>query len=354
MVQQSAMKLGFVKPAIPKNSAAQGLFPSDIIVKKSLPRPSRAFDTYWKFAFLRQEAFFNRIANPHSFSWTNDPIIRRYRFTNVYRASDRVSQFLIRNVLYDEKWTFEDTVFRTFLFKIFNKIETWNILEGTLGELRWEPGILDSICKVLDQHFANGVTIYSAAYIMPSPSRAFGRERKHQNHVELIRCIMSPENLGRLRGVNSFEALYQHILAFPGIGGFLAYQYAIDLNYSSYFNFSENDFVVPGPGAKDGIRKCFADLGDFSFEDVIKFMKDSQGQAFEAMGLGFQSLWGRPLMLIDCQNLFCEVDKYCRVAFPDLLVGAGRTRIKQSYKCNPKPIEYFFPPKWSLEVTQQR
>ena len=34
------------------------------------------------------------------FPWTEDPIIAQYRFTNVYRASDRVSQYLIQNVIY--------------------------------------------------------------------------------------------------------------------------------------------------------------------------------------------------------------------------------------------------------------
>ena len=33
--------------------------------------------------------------------WTNDPIIARHKFTNAYRASDRVSQFLIKDVIYE-------------------------------------------------------------------------------------------------------------------------------------------------------------------------------------------------------------------------------------------------------------
>ena len=32
--------------------------------------------------------------------WTSDPILRRHRFTNCYRAADRVSQFLISQVIY--------------------------------------------------------------------------------------------------------------------------------------------------------------------------------------------------------------------------------------------------------------
>jgi len=45
--------------------------------------------------------------------------------------------------------------------------------------------------------------------------------------------------------------------SYPAIGGFLAYQYFIDLNYTPVLMFDEMEFVVPGPGAQDGIRKCF-------------------------------------------------------------------------------------------------
>ncbi|WP_243147218.1 nucleotide kinase domain-containing protein [Scytonema sp. UIC 10036] len=56
------------------------------------------FDTYWRFATLRQEVFFNKINNAPQ-PWTNDSIIRSYKFCNAYRASDRVSQYLIKNVI---------------------------------------------------------------------------------------------------------------------------------------------------------------------------------------------------------------------------------------------------------------
>ena len=59
------------------------------------------FDVYWYFAVKRQEVFFNRLEGKESL-WTNDPIIQKYKFTNVYRASDRVSQYLIRNVIYSD------------------------------------------------------------------------------------------------------------------------------------------------------------------------------------------------------------------------------------------------------------
>ena len=57
------------------------------------------FDTYWRFAAKRQEVFFKRVKGAKP-PWTNDPVIAGYRFTNAYRAADRVSQYLIRHVIY--------------------------------------------------------------------------------------------------------------------------------------------------------------------------------------------------------------------------------------------------------------
>jgi hypothetical protein len=132
------------------------------------------------------------------------------------------------------------------------------------------------------------------------------------------------------------------------IGDFLAYQYATDINYSNMTNFSEMSFVVPGPGARDGIRKCFSDFGGLSEIDLIKLVADRQDKEFERLGLIFQDLWGRKLQLIDCQNLFCEVDKYARIAHPEIVGITGRNRIKQKFKVTPRRIPFYYPPKWKI------
>ena len=105
---------------------------------------------------------------------------------------------------------------------------------------------------------------------------------------------------------------------------------------------------MPGPGAIDGIRKCFSDTGGMSDADVIRVMAERQEAEFERLGLDFRTLWGRRLQLIDCQNLFCEVDKYARVVHPEASGASGRTRIKQKFRPHPDPIEYWYPPKWGI------
>src|SRR5437868_1164555 len=61
--------------------------------------PTAVYDTYWQFAAERQAIFFRR-ANGDTPPWTGDKILQEYKFTNAYRASDRVSQFLIRHIVY--------------------------------------------------------------------------------------------------------------------------------------------------------------------------------------------------------------------------------------------------------------
>jgi hypothetical protein len=114
------------------------------------------------------------------------------------------------------------------------------------------------------------------------------------------------------------------------------------------------DFVMPGPGARSGIQKCIADPGTYSDADIIRWTTDQQAEAFASRELEFRSLWGRPLQLIDVQNLFCEVDKYARVAHPDVVGRGERSRIKQEYRYNASIIEYVFPEKWGINAAVRK
>jgi alpha-glutamyl/putrescinyl thymine pyrophosphorylase clade 1 len=319
-----------------------------IVVRKSEPRPGPVFDTYWRFAAERQAMFHRRVRGAE-WPWTRDPVLREYKFTNPYRATDRVSQYLIRNVVYTGGFGLRDTVLRTLIFKIFNKIETWNLLETVLGPICEASFDAVAYARVLARAMDEGAAIYSAAYIMPSGPASVRRARKHEMHLALLTSLMQKGFPEKLAQCKSMADAYGMLLALPGIGPFLAYQFVTDLNYSEFLKFSELEFVVPGPGARDGLRKCFTSLGDYSEADTIRWIRERQHVEFERRGLIFESLWGRPLQLVDCQNLFCEVDKYARVVHPDVSGLTGRTRIKQKYSTHGSALPLpWFPPKWDL------
>lgn len=312
--------------------------------------PTPVFDAYWRFAAERLAMYQRRLQEPRG-PWTQDRVLRSYRFTNTYRAADRVSQYLIREVQYrdDRPSSVEQVFFRTLLFKLFNKIETWELLEQALGPIRWQVTSLDAMATVFDEALARQTRVYSAAYIMPAPK--FGHVRKHANHLALLRSMMEAGVPRAVANAPSLKRAYELMLVQPGMGPFLAFQYTIDLNYSTVLDFDEDDYVVAGPGALDGISKCFSSTGGATPEEIIGEMVRTQHTNFSRLGLSFDGLFGRDLKPIDCQNVFCEISKYARVAFPDVAGLSGRTRIKQSYS---QPTETlpapFFPPKWNLTV----
>ncbi len=324
-------------------------------IKKLLPiKVSPIYDLYWRFAHWRQLIFFRKLYNQTPL--TDDPILSKYKFTNSYRASDRVSQYLIRNVIYKKKSNNLDTFYRIILFKLFNKIETWELLEKEFGEITFKNYNYEKYDHFFNSILSSRKRIYSAAYIMAPGKLLSGVTRKHSNHLKLLELMINDEVHEKITKLDRFQEVYDLLTRYPMIGPFLGYQFSIDLNYSEIINFSEDEFVIPGPGAQSGIAKCFEDTAGLSEIEIIRFMKDRQEFEFKRLELDFPSLWGRPLTLIDCQNIFCEVDKYSRIAFPNINGKNNRKKIKQIYKQNKQKINsYLYPPKWGInEVISER
>ncbi len=311
-----------------------------------VPR-NRIYDLYWYFAAARHAVFERRVAGRPQ-PWTDDPILQTFKFCNVYRAADRVSQYLIRNVAYHaEPVTPVDRLFQITAFRTFSNIATWEGVHGVLGRY---PTLEDlrsgDFTRALDHVKHINGRLYTGAFILCATD-AYGQTSKHLNHIELFRHMFLQDALGeRLLASASLREVYDLLHAYPLMGDFMSYQIAIDLNYSDLINFSENEFTQAGPGALRGIKKAFESLGDYSAADTILWMVDRQEQEFAHLGLSFNGLWGHPLHAIDCQGLFCELDKYCREAAPELT--SARKRIKARFLPAAEPFQLFFPPKWRI------
>lgn len=314
--------------------------------RRPSPRPG-VYDLYWQFAANRHRAFERRAAMEPA-PWSDDPILQEYKFCNVFRAADRVSQYLIRRVAYGpEQNNGDDRLFQVVAFRLFSRNETWDSVSRHLGHA---PQIKDLISgafsRALERTKLENGGLYTGAFILCA-TNAYDQSSKHLNHVELLRHMFVGERIGaKLTKATSLRNVYALFHEFPLLGDFMAYQLAIDVNYTELVNFDEDEFTQPGPGALRGIQKAFTDLGGMSPSEVILWMTERQEEEFTRLGLTFGGLWGRRLHAIDCQNLFCEFDKYCRVAVPEL--ASNRTRIKSRFVPSAEPISYFFPPKWGL------
>jgi alpha-glutamyl/putrescinyl thymine pyrophosphorylase clade 1 len=163
--------------------------------------------------------------------------------------------------------------------------------------------------------------------------------------------MMEDKVTSKLQAAKTYEDAFFVLSRYPLHQDFIGMQHLTDLNYSRVINFGEDDFIVPGPGAYRGIQKCFGLKSRPSKREAIELIRacvSGQERFFKLFRLGPVRLMGkRRLHAIDCQNLFCEVDKVARVKHPEFKLKAEE-RIKQKLKpTGPLPAP-FFPPKWNL------
>lgn len=315
-------------------------------MKKELIKRNKVYDLYWYFACERQNIFIKKLKGEPS-PWTADEILKNYKFCNSYRVNDRVSQYLLKNVIYNGKaYQKEDIIFRIVLFKLFNKESTWELLINKFKDITLDNFKKSEYSKVLEEAISKGIKIYNDAYISCA-NKAFGYDRKHDNHLALLEKMFIIDQVqNKLIKVKTMEEAFNIIKQYPLIGNFMAYQLVTDINYSDAVYFKENEFTVAGPGSERGIKKCFISTGNYTKEDIIKYMYNNQDKEFKRLNLDFKRIGNRPLQYIDCQNIFCELDKYCREAFPAL--KSNRKKIKKKYHSKKEMIKYIYPPKWNI------
>ena len=120
----------------------------------------------------------------------------------------------------------------------------------------------------------------------------------------------------QLQSAQSLESAYEMIRSYPGVGPFLAFQYCIDLNYSTLMNFSEADFCRPRTWGARWDHEVFPQRAFPRSERDHQLDGRTAGRRIHRLHLAFDGLFGRRLQPIDCQNVFCEVSKYARIAHP--------------------------------------
>ena len=130
-----------------------------------MKKRKEVYDLYWYFACERQNIFFKEVNNENP-PWTDDKILQEYKFCNSYRVNDRVSQYLLKNVIYNgKKYSNEDMLFRILLFKLFNKESTWELLLKNFEDITLKTFNIKEYSNILEHAISNGIKIYNDAYI---------------------------------------------------------------------------------------------------------------------------------------------------------------------------------------------
>jgi 5-hmdU DNA kinase, helical domain len=260
--------------------------------------------------------------------WTEDPILQKYRFCNVRRQDDRVSQWLIGNVL-NFAADFDDHM----VFLKWVALCRWVNWPPTLGEILVHPGKdkfkdmvtydhikLKAIGAFIDKRCAEGEKAWTGAYMVRAPSkRKYPGIAKGSFVAEVVVGAMDKHKHALLEALNSdsAEAMWKVVCAIPNWGSFMAGQFVADLTYTSLLDhaYDLNTWAPQGPGSRRGFnrllgRDLYAKIEQAEWLDKLQEWRVN----IENQGIPHVNL-------MDTQNCLCEVDKYLRVK-----AGQGRPR----------------------------
>lgn len=242
---------------------------------------------------------------PDQKPWTDDEILQSYRFCNVRRKDDKVSQWLIDN-WYKPNFDHKNMLLAVALARFVNRLES---LEFVGFPKRWNK---NEVKKRLRRFRDADNTVFNGAYMVRGND---GRDK--------IECVVDyyVKPLEKLRDkldTGSMEETWKIIVESYGMGSFMAGQIVADLRHGLKGIWHDRDDWAPmGPGSKRGMnryhgRPINAPLKQDQFLRELREVIDRHAPIFPE---GTEA--------IDVQNCFCEYDKHSRVLF-----GEGRPKSK--------------------------
>ncbi len=292
-------------------------------------RPDR-LALFWRFIWERQEIWVRRNIGKKPQPWTDDEILRDFRFTNVYRELDRGTRYAVENIL-EFNAPIPDRIFNIMLYRLVGRQET-HIFIGFQSLSHFDVVSLESKLKFFRDEL--GKPPFTGAYTVCAYYNMGSRD-KVENVCRILSNLQSNfEDIYRqLRRCTSSKSAYLVLRSARGFGNFLAYQVLVDLLYPLRANdgrstlpFSLDDWAMAGPGARRGLSALFKSGTRIDELRAMKWLRDNQELEFNRLSLNFpylQNSSGQPIRicLANIQNCLCEFYKYIKIK-----TGTGRAR----------------------------
>lgn len=274
--------------------------------------------------------------------YTKDDILLNYKFTNVRREHDRTTRWLIENISHNDIISYVDKIYKTIIFRLFNRIETAELLHlddedffvpeiysdrqfDWLDKCRNQISKVDPNYRFFTNAYKTGGTTVGLRVLYPKEKVKFMRP------LLLVNDLIKDNFAVKLSTCENQKQVFNLLQSIKGVGSFIAYQIYVDLTYIEDFPFSENEFVVAGPGCKYGIELLFRNRGksvlkEMTHEEVLFWIRDNMKSIFDYGDLTydpeelFSDLpeYDRYINIMSLENIFCEFQKYVRATSPNM------------------------------------
>lgn len=235
--------------------------------------------------------------------WTDDEILGTYRFCNIRRMDDRVSEWLIDN-WYTTYRDHPNMLIAVCLARFFN-------LPSTLAHIgfpsEWNP---DTVRERVRSLHRKGVNVFNGAYIV----RGNDGEDKIESVTHYYVNPLYEKHLQRALPTDSMEETASLIQDQHGYGSFMAGQVVADLRWALSGEWKDrNDWAPVGPGSSRGLRRYTDDTPGnltkvYKPSEFLPLIRDMMSSLRKVLPFDITSR----LEAHDYQNCLCEFDKYER------------------------------------------
>lgn len=248
--------------------------------------------------------------------WTNNPILQRYRFCNVYRELDTVTQWIAKNWR-DRHQKDPDLWFAMAVARLVNWPDTLNELGYPIP---WRP---QHFINVMAKRAARGEQLYSGAYMISTHGVKMNKAEY------LANCALTPmwKDRKRIRPTPQmeFQRFHERLMECRDLGSFMSGQIIADLKYARPYKLAPDwmTFAASGPGSRRGLNRVVGRpvIYPWNESEWKKNLDDLHREIICKME-SLESVCDWPVLHAqDLQNCLCEFDKYERVR-----LGEGRPK----------------------------
>jgi hypothetical protein len=279
-------------------------------------------DMYWKFIYTRHLIWYKRFVLGQPPPWTEDPTLREYKFTNMYRELDRGTLYLLDNIIgpLETHGPAKAQIFNTIMYRVFNRIETWEAVkdlthiygDSATVSLPWDRYVAFDRWRKMGE---SGRPIYTDAHMVCAYNGTPGHDKLARIEYIFQQMHDKIDDLYDLvMGSKSLKDIWTFLKNMNGLGPFLAYEIAVDISYAPWNHHHEDEWVNAGPGCQIGINIIFPNTPPKQCPDKIFYLRDIQQEEFARLSLPWETIAykGRWLTLRNIEHCCCEFQKYVK------------------------------------------
>lgn len=247
---------------------------------------------FFKFCRERHSIYLRKEAGLPRQEWTEDPILEKYKFTNVYRELDRTTAWFSKHVRQPMR-DLPHVLLATVVFRMFNRIQTGEAVfcqgdliasGGPFGAFA-DTGNTSYLKHAIKAACGSGPYV-TGAYIISSPPGYdkldgmlkvvgdFYKRRCEKPHCGAQDWMCCAERL--LSHTHSMEQVWNWLREFDYLGNFHSYEIVTDLRHTRLLADAPDKLTwcSPGPGARRGMNRILGRPLDFKIKthDLISLM----------------------------------------------------------------------------------